>query len=143
MKEDCLYLFVYGSLRSGFNNPAYQYISTYFNLVSHVSAKGILLEKDQVPVAIPTDTDSHIKGELYVIKNPDELPWALAQLDDYEGLYPDEGELCIYRRDKVSIKLGDTLVAAWVYWYCGSTDGLPVIAGGDVLEYHAQKKNNG
>lgn len=143
MKEDCLYLFVYGSLRSGFNNPAYQYISQYFNLVAHVTARGLLLEKDQVPVAIPTNDDCYIQGELYVIKNPDEFPWAIAQLDDYEGLNPDEDEVCDYHRDKVNIKSGDANVTAWVYWYCGNTDGLPVIASGDVLEYLAQKKNNG
>lgn len=143
MKETCPYLFVYGSLRSGFMNPAYQYISTYFDLVSAVSAKGILYENDQVPVAVPTDTDSYIKGELYVIKDLDELPWAMAQLDDYEGLNPEEDETCVYRRDKVNINLNDVVVTAWAYWYSGSTDGLPVIACGDVLEYLAEKKNNG
>lgn len=143
MKEDCLYLFVYGSLRSGFNNPAYQYISQYFNLVSHVTVRGLLLEKEEVPVAIPTNDDSFIKGELYVIKNQDEFPWAIAQLDDYEGLNPDDDEIGVYYRDKVNLQLNDADIAAWVYWYCGNTDGLPVIASGDVLEYLAHKKNKG
>ncbi len=140
MNEDCLHLFVYGSLRSGFNNTAYKYISDYFDLVANVSAKGILFEKDQIPVAIPTDTDATIVGELYKVKNQDEFSWAIAQLDDYEGVNPDEDEICYYRRDKTDIQLGEKMISAWVYWYCGDTTGLPTIPNGDVLAYFNQKK---
>ncbi len=140
MKEDCMHLFVYGSLRSGFSNSAYQYISDYFDLIAIASAKGVLYEKDRVPVAVPTNDDSYIVGELYRIKNSDEFTWAIAQLDDYEGIHPDEDEVCYYRRDKTTIKIGEALIPAWVYWYCGDTTGLSTIPSGDVLTYINQQK---
>lgn len=141
MKENCLHLFVYGSLRSGFNNTAYKYISDYFDFIAQVSARGMLFEKDQIPVAIPTDKESFIVGELYKLKNPDEFSWAFGQLDDYEGINPDEDEVSNYRRDKTTIHIGDEIITAWAYWYCGSTTGLSLITDGDVLAYFTQKKN--
>ncbi len=38
------YVFVYGSLRSGFQSPAYEYISRYFNLFGEAKVKGKLFD---------------------------------------------------------------------------------------------------
>ena len=71
MKEDpCFHLFVYGSLRSGFHSPAYEYISRYFDLVSEGKVKGKLYDMGEYPAAIPDNGDHYIIGELYVIKKP-------------------------------------------------------------------------
>jgi len=50
-------LFVYGSLRSGFNAPAYEYISRYFQLVSTAKVRGVLYDMGDYPAAIPTNDD--------------------------------------------------------------------------------------
>ena len=85
-------LFVYGSLRSGFQSPAYEYISRYFHLVGNGRAKGKLFDLGSYPGAVPTDDDSFIIGELYDINDPSQFSWAIAQLDDYEGVDVAEGE---------------------------------------------------
>src|SRR5690606_28796804 len=96
-------LFVYGSLRSGFPNTAYEYISRYFQLVSPGEIKGALYDMGEYAVAVPAAGDGTIKGELYQIKDPDEFYWALGQLDDYEGVSPEPGETALYRRDQAEV----------------------------------------
>ena len=93
------------------------------------------------PVAIPTAEESFIRGELYKIINEDEVPWAIAQLDDYEGVNSEEDEQVLYKREIASVYKDDgTTTEAWVYWYNGDVTGKPVIPSGDVLEY-AEAKN--
>ena len=132
-------VFVYGSLRKGFQHPAYAYISRYFTLVAEAKIKGRLYDMGSYPAAIPTDEAFFITGELYKINHPDEFAWAIAQLDDYEGLNADDGETPLYRREPVTVFVQDQEEQAWVYWYNGDTTGKTLIAEGDVLQYMGQK----
>ena len=79
-------LFVYGSLRSGFRNPVYEYLTKYFHLLGEAVVKGKLYDLGEYPAAASTDEEKFISGELYSINNPLEFSWAIGQLDDYEGL---------------------------------------------------------
>jgi gamma-glutamylcyclotransferase (GGCT)/AIG2-like uncharacterized protein YtfP len=133
-------LFVYGSLRKDFNHPAHQFISRYFNLVCSATIKGRLYDLGEYPAALPTNTEHIIKGELYEIKRPDEFCYAIAQLDDYEGIIPEEGLQALYRREIVAVSTPNGEIYAWVYWYNGSVEGQPVIECGDVLEYMKSKR---
>lgn len=134
-------LFVYGSLRSGFQHPAYSYISRYFTLVGKGRVNGQLYDMSDYPAAIATEGDQQIVGELYRIKDPEEFAWAMAQLDDYEGLFPEPGEPALYKRETATIFLEDgTQEQAWIYWFNGSVEGRAPIPCGDLLEYIAQKK---
>jgi gamma-glutamylcyclotransferase (GGCT)/AIG2-like uncharacterized protein YtfP len=133
-------LFVYGSLRQGFNHPAHQFISRYFNLISAATIKGALYDLGEYPAAIPTEGDGHIIGELYAIKMADEFCYAIAQLDDYEGIVPEENAQALYRRELVTVFADNGPVEAWVYWYNGSVDGHPRVESGDVLEYIKAKQ---
>lgn len=132
-------LFVYGSLRSGFRSPAYEYISRYFTLVGDAKVKGKLFDMGDYPAAIPAGDDAFILGELYVIKNESEFSWAIGQLDDYEGVTAEQGEAQLYRREQTEVFVNDTAVTAWIYWYNGDTDGRAVITSGDVVEYLSKK----
>lgn len=133
-------LFVYGSLRKGFHHPAYAYISRYFSLLAPgARVKGTLYDMGEYPAAIPSDDAHTIIGELYHIHNPDEFSWAMAQLDDYEGLNVEAGEKPLYRRDRVTVYTAAGETIAWIYWFNGSTAGCPVLAHGDVLAYLHQK----
>jgi len=142
MEQDHHYLFVYGSLRQGFHHAAHQYISKYFSFVSNGKIKGMLSDMGEYPAAIPTEEDHYIIGQLYVIKNNEEFAWAIEQLDEYEGLFPeeDEGEKALFRRDITQVFLdnGD-IQYAFVYWYNGDVSGKPIIASGDILQYLAEK----
>lgn len=135
------YVFVYGSLRSGFHSPAYEYISRYFEFFGNARVKGKLFDGGDYPAAIPsTDEDCFIVGELYLARTPKEFSWAIAQLDDYEGVVVEKPEQPLYRREIADVYINDAIVPAWIYWYNGSLDDKPLIESGDVLEYLKNKK---
>ena len=142
MKNPDVYqLFVYGSLRSGFRSPAYEYISRYFDLVGDAKVKGRLYDLGDYPAAKPADDEKFIIGELYRIRNEKEFSWAIGQLDDYEGVNVAYDETLLYRRDITEVSIDNKTTKAWIYWYHGDVEGKPVIESGDVLQ-HMQKKIN-
>ena len=134
-------LFVYGSLRSGFRNPVYNYLTKYFHLLGEAVVKGKFFDAGTNPVAVPaTEDGSFIHGELYVVNNPDEFGWAIAQLDDYEGMNVEAGEQPLYRREVTEAFQDGKGSPAWIYWFNGNTAGMPAIDFGDILKY-LQEKN--
>lgn len=133
-------LFVYGSLRSGFKSPAYEYISRFFNLVAEAKVKGKLYDMGIYPAGVPGDDDSFIIGELYTIKNQSEFSWAIGQLDDYEGVNVEAGEVQLYKRDLTEVIVNDSVSPAWIYWYNSEVSGSPIIASGDLMQYMQEKK---
>jgi gamma-glutamylcyclotransferase (GGCT)/AIG2-like uncharacterized protein YtfP len=142
MKQTTFKIFVYGSLRSGFQSPAYNYISKYFTLIGNAKVKGLLFDMGDYPVAIPTNEDKFIIGELYNIKNAEAFDFAIAQLDDYEGLNAEEGEASFYKRTQEEIYINNTTEKAWVYWFIGEITNRSIVESGDVLAYIQNKKNN-
>lgn len=128
-------LFVYGSLRSGFQSEAYEYMSRYFQLLGNGRVKGQLYDLGDYPAAIPVSDDQFIYGELYEVKNTDEFSYVIGQLDDYEGVLVEDGEQPLYRRELVTVETGQGPVTAWVYWYNGNITGKPPIPSGDLLQY--------
>jgi len=139
MHPETYQLFVYGSLRKGFHHPAYQYISNYFKLVGPAKVKGLLYDMGEYPAAVPVFTEDFIVGELYVLNNTDEYGWAMAQIDDYEGVNAELGELPLYRRSTVNVFCNGLSSSAWIYWYNGDVSGHDIIASGDVLQYINEK----
>jgi hypothetical protein len=135
-------LFVYGSLRSGFHSSAYNYVSRYFTLVGEAKAKGLLYDMGDYPVGVACKFDTFVVGELYQIKHKEAFDFAIAQLDDYEGLNGEDHEDILYERTLTEIFVNETATKAWTYWYKGDTANKPVIASGDVLQYFEQKKNS-
>ena len=131
---------MYGSLRSGFRSPAYEYISRYFDLVGEAKVKGELYDLGTYPAARPTDNNKFIVGELYRIRNENEFTWAIGQLDDYEGVSVDFDEMQLYRREITEVHIDNKVTNAWIYWYVGDVKDKPVIDSGDVLQYMEQKK---
>jgi gamma-glutamylcyclotransferase (GGCT)/AIG2-like uncharacterized protein YtfP len=142
MNDSQLYtLFVYGSLRQGFQSEAYGYISRYFTLAGSAKVKGRLYDLGDYPAALPGEDEFFITGELYTIRHEDEFSWAIGQIDDYEGLNVEAEETPMYRRDRTKALLEDgSWMEAWVYWYNGSVEGKPVIESGDVLDYMSKKQ---
>jgi gamma-glutamylcyclotransferase (GGCT)/AIG2-like uncharacterized protein YtfP len=133
------FLFVYGSLRKGFQSEAYQYMSQYFELLGDAKTKGFLVDLGDYPAAVPTDGEAYIVGELYALKNEAEHDWAFGQLDDYEGVIVEADEQQMYRRAIVNVVYNNTEVTAWIYWYNANVMGKPVITSGDVLDYIKNK----
>jgi|688.fasta_scaffold00974_31 gamma-glutamylcyclotransferase (GGCT)/AIG2-like uncharacterized protein YtfP len=143
MEQAIQYLFVYSSLRSGFQHPAYAYISNYFIFEQEATVKGKLYDKETLIVGVPTDEDLYIKGELYHIKEPSQLSWALAQLDDYEGVQQDEDDANmppLYKRAITTVYHNSKSCEAWVYWYNRTISRGQLIESGDMLDYLQKKK---
>lgn len=141
MKDSHPYrLFVYGSLRSGFKSPAYEYISRYFRLVCEAKVKGRLYDLGEYPAGITSNDGLFIIGELYEIKDKGEFPWAIAQLDDYEGIKVESHEIQMYRREVTDVYHDNGTTSAWIYWYNGDIKGKPCIESGDLLQYLQEKK---
>lgn len=133
------FLFVYGSLRSGFQSQAYEYMSRYFNLVGNGRVKGRLYDLGEYPAALPATEDQFIQGELYQVKNQDDFSYVIGQLDDYEGVLVEAGETPLYRRELAVVETAQGPVTAWVYWYNGDVSGRPFIPSGDLLQYLNQR----
>jgi gamma-glutamylcyclotransferase (GGCT)/AIG2-like uncharacterized protein YtfP len=139
------HLFVYGSLRKGFESDAYHYISQYFTLIGNGYIKGCLYDLGEYPAAMPAPDgeECRIVGELYMVKHIDELDWAMAQLDDYEGVDPSYDETSLYRKEVTPVEIEGYTIPAWVYWYNGDVAGMPRVESGDVLEYLEAKRVKG
>jgi len=140
--RDVYQLFVYGSLRSGFRSPAYEYISRYFDLVGEAKVKGELYDLGTYPAARPTDNNKFIVGELYRLRDENDFAWAIGQLDDYEGVNVAFDEMLLYRREITEVQIDNKVTNAWIYWYVGDVKDKPVIESGDVLQYMEQKKQS-
>ena len=132
-------IFVYGSLRSGFRNPAYEYLTRYFKYNGEALVKGKFFDAGSHPVALPTNDEHFILGELYNMNSEEEFSWAFTQLDDYEGLNVEVGETPLYKRSLVEVYQNGETQIAWIYWYNQSIDGMPEIETGDVMRYLQQK----
>lgn len=136
------YLFVYSSLRKGFQHSAYDYLRRYFTFIGDAKVKGVLHDLGDQPVATPTDEERYLIGELYKL-NIENGSFAFGQLDDYEGVNPEEGQIALFRRETVDvISEGENITKAWIYWYNGDVDGKPILEHGDVLEYLRNKITN-
>lgn len=140
MNPTCYSLFVYGSLRRGFQHPAFKYIHDHFEFAGDAKVKGILYDLGDYPAAVPTNDEKYITGELYSIRNVDEFSWTIAQLDDYEGTEPETGDKAMYRRELATIYINSKPTMAWIYWYNDDVSAKPVIHSGDVLQYYRDKK---
>ncbi|HEV8283544.1 MAG TPA: gamma-glutamylcyclotransferase family protein [Chitinophagaceae bacterium] len=134
------HLFVYGSLRSGFKSPVYEYISRFFSFVGNAKVKGKLFDLGTYPAGVSADDESFIIGELYTIKHQPEFAWAIGQLDDYEGVSVEPDEIQLYKRELVDVIVDDAITPAWIYWFIGSVEGKPLIESGDMIQYLQQKK---
>ena len=102
--------------------------------------KGKLFDMGNFPAANPVEDDFYIIGELYHIKNENDFSWAIGQLDDYEGVNVELGEVQMYRREITEAFKNGQHFPAWIYWFNGDVSGKPVIASGDMLEYLRLKK---
>lgn len=139
MNQHIHHLFVYGSLLSGFQHPAYEYVSRYFTLVSPAVTNGNIFDLGEYPGAVQSSPPDLIHGELYKVNHVDEFSFAIKQLDDYEGFLVEHGEVPLFRRESVDVRNGNVITTAWIYWYNREVEGCPLIPGGDALTYWKQK----
>jgi gamma-glutamylcyclotransferase (GGCT)/AIG2-like uncharacterized protein YtfP len=112
-------LFVYGSLRSEFDNPHARGLREKADLLGRATVRGSIFLVGQYP-GFKSEPDGVVHGEVYKLRDPEST---LAALDAYEG--PE------YPRTVISTSIPD--VSAWIYIYPGSVRADQRILSGDFL----------
>lgn len=126
------FLFVYGTLRQGFDLDWRRELGARFCGRGRVSGK--LYDLGEYPGAIPLDINSphEVAGELYELSDPQR---AMEKLDEYEGFLPVQPERSLFVRKVAPVVLEDrTRRDAWVYFYNRQVDETRLIPGGDYGE---------
>ncbi|WP_446812089.1 gamma-glutamylcyclotransferase family protein [Methylomonas sp. 2BW1-5-20] len=126
------YLFVYGTLRRDLHDKIRHPFLDACDYLGDGFMHGELYEIDAYPGAIAGGMGL-IKGELYVMQNPERTFSALDNYEECAAHFPQPHE---YVRRELPISLPDgQTVSAWVYLYNRPADGLTRIHEGDYLNY--------
>jgi gamma-glutamylcyclotransferase (GGCT)/AIG2-like uncharacterized protein YtfP len=127
------YLFVYGLLRPDATGEPHPLLAGAARLVGPAQCRGKLyLVADYPGLVASGHPHDLVHGEVYVIDSPLAL---LPRLDDFEGCGPRGPRPTEFVRRSRAVWLDDaTIIAAWVYLYNWSTDGLHHIESGDFLQ---------
>lgn len=112
-------LFVYGTLRSEFDNEFAQFLRTHATRLGIATVRGSIFLIGDYPGYKP-DPAGVVRGELYQLAQP---AAALATLDDYEGAH--------FERVPVSVDFDDANLQAWIYRFNGGTPAEARIESGD------------
>jgi len=128
MDANSTYLFTYGTLMQGFNNPFAEQLHRNSEWEEKGSFPGSLFLISWYPGAVfDPNAASKVHGEIYRLFTPEAL---IPELDAYEDVFEDE-KTSLYLRKTVSItrESGGT-VDCWVYLYNQPVTGLPLIEDG-------------
>jgi gamma-glutamylcyclotransferase (GGCT)/AIG2-like uncharacterized protein YtfP len=99
------FIFVYGTLRSEFDNPHARFLRAGADLVARATVPGSVYAVGAFPGFRPSAT-GHVVGELYQLRTPRPT---LEALDLYEG---DE-----FERKTIEVCLNGESYHAWIYMY--------------------------
>lgn len=133
MALDCPYVFVYGTLRSGFDNPGRDVLTTHGRFVGEARAEGRLHDLGAYPgMVVAFDEGWTVRGEVHELVHEPER--GLTRLDRYEGARGSDP--LPYERRKVPIRLadGDTL-EAWTYVWTEDPPAGSLVESGDWVEH--------
>ncbi|MCM5663666.1 gamma-glutamylcyclotransferase family protein [Galbibacter mesophilus] len=107
-----MYVFVYGTLMQGFDNPVAQFLRKHSDFIGNGSTPGVLYDLGSFPGAIfDTSSPKKIQGEVYKITKNTEA--VLAALDQYEGI--DDPSFNYYQKNEAHIKTDIGEINAMVY----------------------------
>ena len=112
-------LFVYGSLRSEFENRYAAELRSAADLVGRATVTGSIFRVGAYP-GYRAEPAGVVLGEVWRLRDPERT---LAMLDEYEG--------CGYRRMLTATSIPG--VDAWIYAYAGEVEAAWRIEAGDFL----------
>jgi gamma-glutamylcyclotransferase (GGCT)/AIG2-like uncharacterized protein YtfP len=110
-------LFVYGSLRSEFDNAHARLLREEADFMGRATVRGSLFRNGIFP-GYRNEPDGIVQGELWKLREPEST---LAALDEYEG--------DVYSRISATTNLGE----AWIYLYNGVVKQEERILSGDFV----------
>lgn len=126
------YLFVYGTLMRGFDNPFAEKLREHSVFEGNGSFPGLLYKVEWYPGAIylPESPDL-VYGEVYQIQDAADL---LRELDGYEEVI-EEQSASLYLRKIIPVKMEDQrMLNCWTYLYNQTIAGLTKIISGNFRE---------
>lgn len=124
------YLFVYGTLRNGYDLKLRNRVSRELEYVGKAKVEASLYDLGKYPGAIKGEQKSEVIGDVFIITNPEKV---LNVLDKYEGKKFDR------KLQKVKLRSGKS-ISAWIYWYNQTPEPKRRIHYKDYLNYLKNKK---
>ncbi|HEV7350877.1 gamma-glutamylcyclotransferase family protein [Telluribacter sp.] len=109
------YLFVYGTLKRGFENPFARMLPQYSSWVGEATMPGRLFQVSWYPGALyEPESSCLVHGEVFHLLNPGLL---LKELDLYEEVLPVAAD-SLYLRREVPVMLANQIeLNCWTYLY--------------------------
>lgn len=123
------FLFVYGTLRAGFDGPMARRLRAEAQHIGPAWAKGALYRVADYPGFVPGD-GGRVMGDLFALTDAEAT---LAWLDLYEECAPHYPAPHEYRRERLMVEGPEGPIEAWAYIYARDETGRGRIAGGDFL----------
>ena len=122
------YLFTYGTLKKGFDNPFAEKLHSTSVFEGEGYFNGRLYLISWYPGAIYDQLETaKVHGEVYRLNGTE----ILNELDEYEDVFEDEASSLYLRKVvAVTMKTGSE-IPCWTYLYNQSVDGLPLISNGN------------
>ena len=129
MAADTEFLFTYGTLMRGFENPFAQRLHSLSTFEGQGTFPGLLYKISWYPGAVyEENSDSQIHGEVYKLRSKEVL---LKELDEYEDVLEDETQ-SLYVRRIIPIRIHDgSMLRCWVYLYNQEIKHLQTIDSGN------------
>jgi gamma-glutamylcyclotransferase (GGCT)/AIG2-like uncharacterized protein YtfP len=111
------FLFVYGTLQSGFRNPFAQKLHSAATCLGAAWIPGKLFrlgnaEFDYPGAVYEPGAPEVVHGELWRLDAPGEM---FSVLDEYEGISPEHVQPQEYRREEIAVEHGGGCTQAWCY----------------------------
>ncbi|MCL4383480.1 MAG: gamma-glutamylcyclotransferase [Candidatus Marsarchaeota archaeon] len=126
------FLFVYGTLKKGFNNRARKKLKENSLFVGDAEFNGKLFRINGYPGAIKSNNSSDIVyGELYKIKNHVSV---FKILDEFEECSDTFDKPALFKRKICKVRIEKKYEYAWIYLYNLATRGLPKIKTGKFMQ---------
>ncbi len=136
----CDKLFLYGTLRSAFDNPFSRRLREETRLLGTAYVKGKLYEIDGYPGGVyDPDSDEKIYGELYFLNASERL---LKWLDDYELASRESLRENEYTRSIIPVYQDQFESKAWMYLYNRPVNEANRIPGGDYIQFIESREND-
>lgn len=134
MPEFVPYLFVYGTLRQGFDNPYARRLSREGGFMAAAAFQGCLYDIGHYPGVVASERASdQVLGDLFRLP---ETTGLLRWLDAYEGCSLTCAKPHEYVREVRTMRMhDDTPVRAWVYLYNRNVRRLRRIPSGDYRQW--------
>ena len=122
-------LFVYGTLRPGYEGEMARWLAGAAQLMGAAVARGALYQVDYYPGFVP-GSEGTVAGELFRLPGAAAIWTVLDEHEECAAHFPQPHE---YRRERVVVEGPEGAAEAWTYVYACDVTGLERIASGDFL----------